>query len=336
MKKGFKKFISNKFLVAVIILIMVVFLCILMKNFTSISRYKCTSSDYRLLNEQIVCGEDLIINKKNYVEFKTKLEDFIKNNKKEGKITETSIYFRDLEYGPTFGINEYLTFSPASLLKLPLMITYLTLSESDPSLFDVEVYYTGSEDRGIKQSIVPKKSIKQNTKYFIRDVIEYMIKYSDNKSYYVLLEYLNKISTNQEFLKDTFIDLGIIDPSNQLEETINVKSYAGIFTQLFNSTYFSDKKTSEMALDFLNDTDFREGIVAGVPSGIKVAHKFGERYDEDTGVKQLHDCGIVYYPQNPYLLCIMTRGNSMYDLKNTISEISKMLYEEFDSRKIQD
>jgi hypothetical protein len=68
-------------------------------------------------------------------------------------------------------------------------------------------------------------------------------------------------------------------------------------------------------------------------ANIPVAHKFGERTGFAGGVKQLHDCGIVYYPKNPYLLCIMTRGTDFTKLESTIAAVSKMVYQEFDSRK---
>jgi hypothetical protein len=56
---------------------------------------------------------------------------------------------------------------------------------------------------------------------------------------------------------------------------------------------------------------YNDGLKAGIPANIELAHKFGER-----GIigmngreqKQLHDCGIIYYPKHPYILCIMTRG----------------------------
>lgn len=53
-----------------------------------------------------------------------------------------------------------------------------------------------------------------------------------------------------------------------------------------------------------------------------------------SGVVELHDCGIIYYPNNPYVLCVMTRGDSMEELKKIISTISLMTYKEVDSRRL--
>lgn len=329
------KSMSTKWLILIIIILVLVIVGIVIRNPSTLFNDDCAKSKYGRLNPQIVCNEKPIVDKKNYIELKGKINDFTEKKKEAGEVAEVSLYFRDLQYGPTFGIDEYVPFSPASLLKLPLLITYLGLWESNPTLLETKVYYESSADANLTQSIVPKKSIQQDTPYTIHEVIEHMIKYSDNKSYYVLLEYLNQVSPDKQLLRETFVDLGIIDPRNEFEDTITVKSYAGIFTQLFNSTYFSNKETSEMTLDFLADTDFTQGLVAGVPPGITVAHKFGERYDEATQLKQLHDCGVVYYPRNPYLICIMTRGDSMPELMGVLAEISKMVYEEFDSRKLK-
>ena len=43
----------------------------------------------------------------------------------------------------------------------------------------------------------------------------------------------------------------------------------------------------------LSTSDFSDGLVAGVPVGTVVSHKFGERhFVGDADVEQLHDCGI--------------------------------------------
>ena len=83
---------------------------------------------------------------------------------------------------------------------------------------------------------------------------------------------------------------------------------------------------SEKALQILASADFHKGIVAGVPAGTIVAHKFGERAFADNNIKQLHDCGIVYSPSGPYLVCIMTRGASFEVLEDVIAGVSAILY----------
>lgn len=290
--------------------------------------------DFAHINPTIKCGEDFSIDKKSYIEFKNKLNEFIENKKQNGEADIVAVFFRDLQYGPTFGIDEYTRFSPASLLKLPLMLAYLGLSENKPDFLKTEISFEGY-NKEIRQSIPPKIFAKEGIHYTLQELIDYMIKYSDNNSYYALLSYLDQISPNVQILRDTFIDLGIIDPKSTLDDTITVKSYGSVFTQLFNASYFDHKETSEKALDFLLNTDFKDGLVAGVPPYLDVAHKFGERFDTQSGLNQLHDCGIVYYPDNPYLLCVMTQGDDMEKLKEVIAEISEMTYKEFDSRKLK-
>ena len=126
--------------------------------------------------------------------------------------------------------------------------------------------------------------------------------------------------------------LGLVDPDNLLDETVSTKTYAGIFHQLFHASYFSQRATSEKALEYLLESVYDRGLVAGLPKNIKVAHKFGERYSESNEIIQLHDCGIIYYPDNPYSLCVMTKGKSISELEEVISEISQRVYEEFERR----
>jgi len=109
-----------------------------------------------------------------------------------------------------------------------------------------------------------------------------------------------------------------------------VLTYAGFFRILYNGTFLS-KEMSDKALGVLTGVAFRRGIVAGVGDGVTVAHKFGER-SEETGAKQLHDCGIVYYPRHPYLLCVMTKGADFDALAGELSAISRAVYQEIDSQ----
>ncbi|MDP3837065.1 MAG: hypothetical protein Q8Q67_03110 [bacterium] len=69
-------------------------------------------------------------------EIEKKIKESINRNIKDGKITYASVYFRDLNNGPWVGINEDEEFTPASLLKVPLMISYLKIAEAFPSVLD--------------------------------------------------------------------------------------------------------------------------------------------------------------------------------------------------------
>jgi beta-lactamase class A len=296
--------------------------------------FSCDKNDFKYINPNLACKDSSVVKKHAYAKLKSKLEDYIQEKKNDGTAAQVSIYFRDLQSGPTLGLNEHDLFSPASLLKLPLLLTYYNLNnEKIPDLLERSIV---AQTRWVipKQLIQPKESIVLGRTYSVEDLLLYMIKYSDNNAYYVLLDYLAQVSPERDALNDTFIDLGIVDPKNFLDNTISTKLYGSIFIQLYNSSYFNKKDISQDVLGILTQVDWNKGINRGLPDDMVVAHKFGERSNLDNNLDQLHDCGIVYYPENPYLLCIMTRGQDIEKLPKVIEEISKMFYDEFDSRKL--
>jgi beta-lactamase class A len=160
-----------------------------------------------------------------------------------------------------------------------------------------------------------------------------MIAHSDNASYIQLESMLAETAAGVDLRSETFQELGIIDPRDRVEATLSVRGYSSLFSALYNATYLS-KDYSEEVLRWMAASEFDDGIRAGVPDEITVAHKFGEKMEGGIS-RQLHDCGIVYYPGNPYSLCVMTMGDNWADLERVIAWISRTVFDEVDSRRIK-
>lgn len=247
----------------------------------------------------------------------------IEELKNTHQISFASVYYRDLNNGPWFGVNEKELFSPASLAKVPLMMTYFKIAESNPSLLNQTASL--STQNQYTQNIPPPVTLSPDKTYTYSDLIENMIIYSDNQAY----ETLQK-NIDNNLLAHTYTDLGIDISSaykNPDGNIISVKSYAAFFRILFNASYLN-KDYSEKALKLLSQVKYTDGLVKGVNNpNIVISHKFGERTYEDTGEKQFHDCGIVYLPEKPYLICIMTRGNDLQYLTNSVAKLSELVYQ---------
>ncbi len=295
----------------------------------AIHRHEECGESYRWLNQQLLCAGQPVISKAAYIGLRSELLETISNLQKDGKVGDVALFFRDLQNGPTFNINEHEGFVPASLLKVPLMLTYLRLADDDPSLLSRELVFQGRSDN-FTQTFPPKEALIAGRSYSLDDLLFRLVAYSDNDAWELLYNYLRQISPDFDLLKETYHELGIIEPEDSADAIITVKSYASIFRILYNASYLS-KENSDKALQYLAKSQFATGLREGVPQSIEIAHKFGERFTEDK--MQLHDCGVVYYPQNPYLLCVMTEGRDFGDLSLTISLISEAVYEEVDSRR---
>ena len=288
---------------------------------------------YKWLNPELRFADSPVLDKTAYENFRKNLEQTIEQKKAEGRIENAAVFFRDLSRGPTFGINPNEGFIPASLLKVPLAITYFRLAEENGIPLDRKLVDTDFT-LDLTQKFPPPETIRGGEEHTIKDLLYRLLAYSDNGAWEVLYNYLLQISPDRNLLLETFKDLGIIDAASKKvnEEALSVKSYASIFRLLYNASYLS-KESSDKVLNYLSKSIFNVGLRKGVPDNVPIAHKFGERFiGEDN---QLHDCGIVYYPKNPYLLCVMTRGKNLAALTETIATISKAIYEEVDSRRFR-
>ncbi|NCN51043.1 MAG: serine hydrolase [Candidatus Pacebacteria bacterium] len=267
---------------------------------------------YKLINPLLECAESELKIDIHLQSVKNKLEDTIKSRHTE----EVSVYYRDLNNGPWFGINEETTFSPQSLLKLPIAMSYYKKADLDPNLLSSELTY--SEE--IPSNRADQPSLELGKSYSVQSLIERALVLSDNQAFNMLT---NSLSDSE--IKKTHDDLGIPFPSATTPQNfVSVRSYASLFRVLFNASYLS-WGNSEKILQLLTTSDFDDGLKAGVPSDIIVAHKYGISHSQE--LKQLHDCGIIYNPNRPYVLCIMTKGTNISEQQKTIQELSKIVFE---------
>lgn len=267
---------------------------------------------FTFINPLLDCGVEFI----ELRPFKEEIQTYITQALAQKKITDSSVYFRQLNDGYWLGINEKELFAPASLLKIPIMIAALKNAETDPTFLQKTVLYEAPVLTTIEPSI-KAESIQIGMTYTIEDLIRHSISLSDNEA--TALVYRN-IPPN--VLSRVYSDLNLEGP-NSSDFSISIKNYTTFFRVLYNASYLS-REMSEKALKIASESTFKNGIVAGVDPGTVVAHKFGER-DLD-GIKQLHDCGIVYYPDSPYALCVMTRGEDFDQLEDVIQNISTMVF----------
>ncbi|MES2953617.1 MAG: serine hydrolase [Patescibacteria group bacterium] len=266
---------------------------------------------------------------KEFVEYgslQKKVEQVARSVKEKDPKAELSVYMRDLQTGAWMGVNENERFTPASLLKVPMMLAYYKYAETHPDILEKKVLYDGTFDQNIGQNFKSAKLLTVGT-YSVDELIRYMIVHSDNNA----LELLRR-NLKADYLLEVFTDLGLpLPPRSDNVDFMSPKSYSFFFRTLYNATYLNHA-FSEKAMKLLAEGGFAEGIRSGIPSDINVAEKFGERavVTRPLGglvVAELHDCGIVYRPESPYLLCVMTRGGSFAPLAEAIRSISKIVYE---------
>lgn len=272
--------------------------------------------------------KDSIMNNKT-INLWNQINDYISYKKSLWDITHLSVYYRNLNNWWWFGINEKEEFSPASLMKLPILLAYMKISESIPWFLDQKIIYQKNPNLPYyKQNIPPEKQLKEWEEYSLRDVLQYMVIYSDNHAS-SLLE--SKLPI--EDLQKTFTDIWIQFPELKnwsFDNNVKIRDYAAFFRVLFNSSYLN-RKNSEKTLKLLSQIEFHDWLNQWVPSNFSISHKFWERGiigANGREEKQLHDCGIVYYPNHPYVLCVMTRWYDWTKLKSVISDVSQMIYTE--------
>ncbi len=258
---------------------------------------------------------------------KEKINEVIEKNKSLNMATGVSVYFRVLNDASWFVINPEKKYAPASLMKVSYLISMLKQSESVPGLLNRKIFFEKHFSEGYNQNI-KNFTLKENKYYTVKELLRYMITYSDNDALTLI-----GMNTNADVYAKIFSDLGIpappMDAAKATEYGMSISDYCKFFRILYNSGYLSNEN-SDLALSMLSESTYKNGLLKNISADFPVAHKFGERVIGD--VAQLHEVGIFYNGSHPYLLGVMSEGYNLKDLSTVLAQISQVAYTEFNGK----
>jgi beta-lactamase class A len=253
---------------------------------------------------------------------KNQITQIIDNNIANGKIISASVYVREFTQAQWISINPSELYSPGSLLKVPELMALYKMNEIKPGFLDKVIEYTDAKktksDRII--NFETNHHIELGNKYTVRELIKFMIVYSDNDATMLLNELIDK-----SVFSKIFTDIGLKDIDYKSSDyKMNVADYSIFLKELYNGSYLSFKN-SEECLSLLSKTEFKDGIISGLAANCVVCHKFGE--GGPTSEPNFSEGAIVYCGRTPYIISIMTKGKDMKSLPAVSAEISKKVYQ---------
>jgi beta-lactamase class A len=266
---------------------------------------------YPLLSKRIFSESqnDILIN---FTPLRTAMREYAA--KQPEKI---GVYFEYLPSGTSIGVNDQVDVKLASLIKVPVvMAVYKQVEDGNISL-DASVMIK-KQHLDSRFGELWKRGV--GTKISLEEAIRYALVDSDNTAAALLAD----------LLPDDAI-VGVFDALDlpKFKEgdfvILSTKNYSSILRSLYLSSYLQ-RSHSNIVLGLLTETKFNDKIPAGVPAGTIVAHKIGVFKTSGEQEEQIfNDCGIVYVPNRPYILCIMATGSEDAARKH-MQHISKMVY----------
>lgn len=262
---------------------------------------------YPLLSKRILAEipNDYLVN---FVDLRNTIRSTVKPYEKN-----FAVYFEYLPTGVSIGVNDRDEFTAASLLKVPVVMANLLQEEID-----------GKENMPDTITLTPEMLNSEYGTLYKRgagatvtrdEAIKYTLEESDNTAVSALISI-----TDYKYFQRVHDGLDIEIKNVQETPVITAKNYSSILRSLF-FTSIVDKEHSQLILTHLANSVFRDKLVAGVPSDVKVASKVGIGQD-----KLYSDCGIVYVPRRPYLLCMMSFTDED-TARERMVDVSKKVYD---------
>lgn len=227
------------------------------------------------------------------------------------------VYFEYLPSGTSIGANEKEEFQLVSLSKIPLVMSIYKKIERG-KLSEDKILVIKKDHLNKEFGNLWKKG--EGTNLSVKELIKLTLIESDNTAYNALASELTERELGEVY---EGLDIELNLQGEIL--LVSPKSYSSIFRSLYLSSFLSEEN-SNLILDILTQTPFSDKIDAGVPDNVKVAHKIGVFEIKERPENAYIDCGIVYVPDRPYILCIFVNDSNEQAQKH-MSEISEMIYD---------
>jgi beta-lactamase class A len=235
-----------------------------------------------------------------------------------------AVYVRDLDNGAWVGVNDRALFFPSSLTKVAVMIRTLLREEEEPGTLERELLFPGPESmvgEDTMREAPDSLRLHAGQRYSIAELLRRMIVYSDNYAFQLIVD-----DGGSEGVSKMLYDLSADQYVEDGRFYYDAHTVARLLRSLYDSSLLS-RRHSEFALDLLTKARFGEGMRMTLPPDVTVASKFGFHASTVNGRRhhELHECGIVYRPRAPYVICVMTATDEggPEELERVIGDISR-------------
>jgi beta-lactamase class A len=249
---------------------------------------------------------------------------------------DVAVFFRTLDGKSEYAVRPDDSFHAASTMKVPVMIELfrqvqqgkvqlrdqIVVRNEFHSIVDGSAYSLSAADDS--EGELYKAEGQART---LSELCELMITVSSNLATNLLIEKLgvkNIRATVHGLGADGVIVLrGVEDGkafAKGLNNTATARGLAVLMAAIARGKAV-DAVSSRKMIAILERQKFNEGIPAGLPPGIAVAHKTGE-------IRGIHHDAAIVFAKRPYVLVVMVRG--LADIKQSAAlmyDISRELYE---------
>ncbi|MEZ6330643.1 MAG: serine hydrolase [Candidatus Saccharimonadales bacterium] len=280
------------------------------KFFVGDTKSTASNTDYPLLAKRLFV-ENPNDTRINFSPLRKQLNQYFTDNNLKG-----SLYFEYLPTGTSIRVNGDERYRAASLLKLPVAMELYKASELGKVDLDSTVTL---KKEWLNDGYGTLYDKGEGYQLSLRDAARILLEESDNTALRAILD-----ATDGK-LETTDLALGSLDIEFTLNKDTSIdlgtRSYSSFFKCLYFACY-NNKADSQEILNYLSNSTFNNRLQAGIPDdSVTVAHKIGVF---NTQVQS--DCGIVYYDNGNYLVCVMLMGEDNETTNNQFKNISNVIY----------
>ncbi|MET0779789.1 MAG: serine hydrolase [Candidatus Saccharimonadales bacterium] len=228
---------------------------------------------------------------------------------------QKSFYFEYLPDGTSIRVGSDDQLVAASLIKVPLSMNLYRAAELGRVNLDKTVAITSSEIDNAYGDLWQKGA---GTKITLREAAQLALTESDNTAAHVIFDNVKgALSADEESMARLDVDQNM----EAGQAVINAKSYASVLKSLYFSSYL-EKTDSQQLLSYLTKSTATNRLAKNLPASVPVAHKVGV----NNANWAESDCGIVYVPKRPYVICVMV-GLHEDQADKFIADVSKIVYD---------
>ncbi len=233
-----------------------------------------------------------------------------------------SLYFEYLPNGANIRNGADNNSVAASLLKVPIVMDLYRLAEMGQINLDQQVTVQ-AKDISTDSDYGDPTHLKPGDTLTLRQAAKITMQDSDNTTLAVMkdsvIPLLNDNTDSIQSLDVSYSTIGNTPGTEQV--TISSMYYSSILKCLYYACFNSPQDSTQI-LNYLSGSVESGRLEAGVPSGIRVAHKVGSSLTSQS------DCGIIYLPGKPYLVCMMFFDipSSVHNIDADFQQVSQMIY----------